>query len=135
MAEVIIRISAAAEGGHHYSFYADEKALANGNDYDGGACTSGKFSNALQMASDHLAEMAEHSEKHAHTLDLSDVEPEFSEDPNECGCERCASGEVRHCPDCNDDPEQKKDCQTCNGEGAISRSTGDEDEDESEDEE
>lgn len=44
-----------------------------------------------------------------------------------CDCARCASGEVRHCPECgaNEDENDEgidKDCATCEGTGAVSRS-------------
>lgn len=35
----------------------------------------------------------------------------YSEDPDECECDRCASGEVRHCPECMG--EGPTDCPVC----------------------
>lgn len=100
-----IRIFPHSEGGYNYDIYPTEDIEDTSDSIDGGLCTS-SLQNALDMAVEQAKALM----------------PDESET---CLCARCASGDVRHCPDCgpNEGPEDeaiKKDCPTCEGTGAMS---------------
>lgn len=119
MPSITITITEASDGGYMYDIYnmdAHDIDPEQGwpESVDGGQCTSGSIVNALGMACEQAKTIAEKMEA---------TSPCYDDNPEACGCDRCASGEVRHCPECYDDATDKKDCPMCDGEGAVSRAT------------
>lgn len=105
-----IRIFPHSEGGYEYSIYASDDWDADAEPVDGGLCTS-TLQAALGMAVEQARALMPSEDK-------------------TCLCDRCSSGEVRHCPECgpNEGPEDeavKADCPICGkgdeeGRGAVS---------------